>query len=288
VTYRWLTDLDQALAPIDYVEVPATPIDPTGAATWRQRGRPYSTGDFDPTGVVCHHTASPAGTSARSDLNVILAGNGDAPGPISQLYVSREPVLYLVAAGRANHAGSGIRPGIDSGCCDQNARNLGIEVANNGVGEVWPDAQTELYADVVAALCEFYGWADCIYLHATTGPPSGGCNSKIDPAGPWQRQPHLVGSTTWDLDVWKAFVDEHRAGTPEPAPEPGDDDMGMGYVETDDGVKGCFFRDPDTGRLVKIWEGHACWSPAEGAAFYAWPRPRVSRESFDAVDIYQP
>lgn len=222
MSYVWLTDLDQALAAggIDYLEVPFSNADPTGAASWRSRGRPASTGSFDPTGVLCHHTASPEGCDAATDLRVILAGNGDAPGPISQLYIGRDAQCYLVAAGRANHGGKGRRPGIDTGgCADMNALLLGIEVGNNGTGERWGDAQTDLYAAVVAALCEWYGWAQEVYLHGTTGPPNGGCNSKIDPAGPWQRQPELVGSTMWSLDVWRAFVDEHR-GTAPPLPNP--------------------------------------------------------------------
>jgi hypothetical protein len=222
MTYRWLTDLDQALAAVGlpYVEVAASGADPTGASSWRDRGRPYSTGEFDPAGVLCHHTASPAGTTTQSDLNVILAGNGSAPGPISTLYISRDAVLYLVAAGRCNHGGSGIRPGIDTRCADMNAALVGIEVANNGIGERWPDPQTTLYAQTVAALCAWYGWdVDAVYLHATTGPPSGGCNSKIDPAGPWQLEPDLVGSTTWNLDLWRWYVANATTGTG-PTPDP--------------------------------------------------------------------
>ena len=91
VTYRWLDDLDDALdaGGVAWVAVPFSNSDPTGAAGWWERGRPASTGQFDVTGVLCHHTASPAGCDAATDLRVILAGNSDAPGPISQLYVDR-------------------------------------------------------------------------------------------------------------------------------------------------------------------------------------------------------
>jgi len=220
---RFLTDLDVALrnAGIPFQEVPATPIDPTGASSWRDRGRPASTGDFQPEGVLCHHTASPRGTTDRSDLNVIVAGNGSAPGPISQLAICREyQGVYLVAAGRANHGGKGAIPG--EGCDDMNKRLMGIEVSNDGIGEPWPDWQTDLYADVVAALVDHYGWPmSRVLLHATTGPPCG--NHKIDPAGPWQRQPSLPGggAGTWNLDVWRQFVEEHRGVTP-PPPEGND------------------------------------------------------------------
>lgn len=220
MTYRWLDDLDVALASggVEYLEVPFSSADPTGAASWRTRGRPASTGQWDAAGVLCHHTASPAGTTPATDLRVILAGNAEAPGPIAQLYIGRDAVLYLIAAGRANHGGKGRRPGVDvGGCADMNAALVGIEVGNNGTGEPWSDAVTDVYASTVAALCEWYLWpTTAVYLHATTGPPNGGCNSKIDPAGPWQREPSLTRET-WNLDVWRAFVDEHRAG-PQPIP----------------------------------------------------------------------
>ena len=201
MTYQWLTDLDRCFnaAGVPCIEVGYSAIDPTYASDWRTRGRPYSTGAFDPEGVLCHHTASPEGTSDEAELNVLLAGNGSAPGPISQLFIGRSATLYLVAAGRANHGGKGVMPR-EGDTSDMNARLVGIEVANNGVGEQWADDVTNLYAATVAALIDWYSWAiDDVYLHATTGPPAG--NYKIDPAGPWQGQPDLGGGT-WDLETW--------------------------------------------------------------------------------------
>src|SRR5436190_8184570 len=145
---RFLTDLDVALgnAGVPFVGIPATIYDPTGASGWQSRGRPSSTGDFNPQGILCHHTASPAGTTDRLDLQCILAGNAEAPGPISQIYCGRSGTVYIVAAGRANHGGKGRRPGVDTGgCADMNALLLGIEAGNNGVGEPWPDVQTDVY-----------------------------------------------------------------------------------------------------------------------------------------------
>jgi hypothetical protein len=257
VTYRWLTDLDQALTAggVAFLEVPFSPADPTGAASWHTRGRPGSTGEFDPQGVLCHHTASPEGCDAATDLRVVLAGNGSAPGPVSSLYIGRDAVCYLVAAGRCNHGGGGIRPGIDSACSDMNARLLGIEVGNNGVGERWGDALTDLYAAVVAALCDWYGWPnDAVYLHGQTGPPSGGCNSKIDPAGPWQRQPELVGSTMWDVDVWRQFVAEQLPAGPTPPPPRGD--LMLTLFQCTD-AWGCFlgFSVGGVGQLVEWTDG---------------------------------
>lgn len=243
MAYRWLSDLDQALAAagIAYIEVPPMAGEGSPCTSWRDRGRPASTGQFDVMGVLCHHTASPAGTTPQADINVILRGNSEAPGPISSLYIGRDAQLYLIAAGRANHGGKGKRPGIDSSCADMNAALIGIEVGNNGVGEPWLNPVTELYARTVAALCAHYGWStDTVYLHATTGPPGGGCNSKIDPAGPWQRQPSI--STTWDLGLWREFVNEHMGGAPDPNPPqpPGDDDMPTpcGFITCNSGTVG--------------------------------------------------
>jgi hypothetical protein len=221
MTYRWLDDLDLALdaGGVPYELVGPSTLDPTGAQSWATRGRPYSTGEFDPAGVLCHHTASPAGTPDDADLNGILCGNSQAPGPVSQLYLGRTGIVYLVAAGRCNHGGQGIRPGWDDGCTDMNAATVGIEAGNNGVGEPWPDVQIAAYTATVAALCSWYGWTvEQVWLHATTGPPSGGCNSKIDPAGPWRDQPDLTRDT-WDLDVWRAAV---TAAAP---PSPPEDEM---------------------------------------------------------------
>jgi len=240
--YRWLDDLDLALtlAGIPHTGIPATVYDPTGAADWRSRGRPASTGGFDPSGILCHHTASPAGTSDRLDLQCILAGNSDAPGPISTLYIGRAGTVYIVAAGRCNHGGKGRRPGLDTaGCADMNNLLLGIEAGNSGVGEPWPVNQTIVYAEVVAALCDYYNWsiADDVYLHATTGPPSGGCNSKIDPAGPWEREPGLVGSSTWNLETWRAYCLEQADAPLPPIPPPldlGDETMSKCIIHVDE------------------------------------------------------
>lgn len=73
---------------------------------WQTRG---ST-DFDPRGSVNHHTAGPA-SGATPSLNTCIHGRPDLPGPLCNVFQSREAdgrdVAYVVAAGRANHAGEG-------------------------------------------------------------------------------------------------------------------------------------------------------------------------------------
>ena len=236
---RFLTDMGAAFdaAGLAWIPVGPSELDPTGADDWTTRGRPPSTGNFDPAGILCHHTASPPGTTAQGELNVILAGNGSAPGPISQCLVDRQGDLYVVAAGRANHGGSGMRPGIDAGCADMNAHLLGIEVSNDGVGEHWSDAVCETYGRTVAALAAHYGWSidTQVFLHATTGPPCG--NHKIDPAGPWHEQPGLPGggAGTWDLGIWRAWCSSFLPGpSPTPPPQPLEDEMAKVIMHVDE------------------------------------------------------
>ncbi len=229
MTYRWLTDLDVALEAggVPYTPVGRSTLDPTGAADWRTRGRPTSTGQHDPSGVLCHHTASPNTASAQADLNVILRGNSEAPGPISHLLLSRPPCeLFLVAAGRCNHAGTGSMPWFNGGACtDGNARLIGLEVAADG-SSYWPDEQTDFYGRTVAALIDYYGWGlDRVLLHATITRPCP-VGNKIDPSGPWQSEPSLPALGTWNLDTWRAFVSGWQGGTPIPDPE--DDDVWYG------------------------------------------------------------
>jgi N-acetylmuramoyl-L-alanine amidase len=308
-----VTNLDQALAAsgVPYVEVNAHPADYTGSASWKERTRPPSTGCFEPEGILCHHTASPAGTSDQADINAILWGNSSAPGPISQLYCGRSGTAYILAAGRANHGGKGIRPGVDGSCADMNCLLLGIEAGNNGVGEFWPDALTDIYGRVVAALCSFYGLDvdSQVWFHATTGPPNGGCNSKIDPAGPWQRQPGLVGSTTWDLGVWRGFVKEFQGPIPPEPPPIGDDDMPTpcGFIFCNAGtighhkdgstyrvaIDGTFFRVLPGGGLQWVHDGNefatmkSVWGGA-GADIREWNTPVGDPDVFGILEGDKP
>jgi hypothetical protein len=72
-------------------------------AGWRTRGR----GDVGSIkGIVCHHTAGPH-TGNMPSLGVITIGRPDLAGPLAQLGLGRDGTFYVVAAGRANHAGAG-------------------------------------------------------------------------------------------------------------------------------------------------------------------------------------
>ena len=80
---------------------------------WRTRGAE----GFNPRGSVDHHTAGPRKGNAPS-LGVCINGRADLPGPLCNVLVGRDGTCYVVAAGRANHAGAGgpIGPiGVDDG-----------------------------------------------------------------------------------------------------------------------------------------------------------------------------
>jgi hypothetical protein len=117
---------------------------------WRTRGR----GDFGTIkGVMCHHTAGPAHGNMPS-LGVITNGRADSPGPFAQLGLGRDGTFFVVAAGRANHAGQGMWQGISTG----NSSFIGIEAENTGRSDdPWPPVQLYAYQRGVAAILKKIG-----------------------------------------------------------------------------------------------------------------------------------
>lgn len=118
---------------------------------WRTRGRPASTGGFDPVGVLCHHTATTKRISVAAVLRLLIKGRSDLPGPLCQISLGRDGTVYIVAAGRANHAGKAKASGTVAGG-DGNTLYIGIEAQNDGVGEAWPAVQYAAYVLLCAVL----------------------------------------------------------------------------------------------------------------------------------------
>ena len=115
------------------------------------RGRPSSTGGFNPVGVLCHHTATRKTSLVASVLRLLVSGRSDLPGPLCQLGLGRDGTVYLVASGRANHAGTAKSSGtVAAG--DGNSLYIGIEAFNDGVGEPWPAVQYNAYVLLCAVL----------------------------------------------------------------------------------------------------------------------------------------
>lgn len=194
---------------------------------WRTRGRELDSTD----GVMVHHTASNPSSTLATNLHVVTNGTGATPGPIAQALVWRNGDWHVIAAGKANHAGAGgpwpplglpySPPGqLSIG----NARLLGVECVNSGVGEPWPDVQVDSMLAGFAAILRHLGLDETGTLtHAEWAP-----SRKIDPAGPNTRIAFAPGSPTrtWSGTAWRTAV-AHRITLPAPQPPPEEDDEPM-------------------------------------------------------------
>ncbi|MDB4882772.1 MAG: Peptidoglycan-binding domain 1 protein [Gemmatimonadetes bacterium] len=104
-------------------------------------------------GVICHYTATVGGGNMPT-LDILIRGREDLPGPLSQLGLGRDGTYYVIASGRANHAGAGEWNGIATG----NSSFVGIEAENSGrASEGWPPAQLDAYKRGVAAILRQVG-----------------------------------------------------------------------------------------------------------------------------------
>jgi peptidoglycan hydrolase-like protein with peptidoglycan-binding domain len=113
---------------------------------WQDRGR----GDIGRImGVLCHHTAGPK-TGNMPSLATLIKGRSDLPGPLAQLGLGRDGTYYIIAAGKANHAGRGAWKGVVNG----NTNLIGIEAENTGLPDdtPWPQIQIDAYSRGVAAI----------------------------------------------------------------------------------------------------------------------------------------
>ena len=118
---------------------------------WRTRGH----GDVGTIkGVICHHTAGPRNGNMPS-LGIITNGRPDLAGPLAQLGLGRDGTYFVVAAGKAFHAG----PGKWEGVTDGNTSFIGIEAENTGLANdnPWPDVQMDAYKRGVAAILKHIG-----------------------------------------------------------------------------------------------------------------------------------
>lgn len=117
---------------------------------WLDRG----VGDVGPIkGVICHHTGGGAKGNMPS-LGVITNGRPGLRGPLAQLGLGRDGAYYIVAAGRAQHAGAGLWGGVSTG----NSSFIGIEAENTGLtSDPWPDVQMDAYRRGVAAILRKIG-----------------------------------------------------------------------------------------------------------------------------------
>lgn len=147
--------------------------------SWRTHERDDETGKiFGPVvGVMTHHTVT---SSLNATLDLCYDGRTGLPGPLCHGVIDKAGTVWLMSAGRANHAGGGdprVLAAVNSedygdyppatvmhdgepGAADGNDAFYGFECLNLGDGkDPWPAAQ---YAGMVrahAAICRAYGWS---------------------------------------------------------------------------------------------------------------------------------
>jgi GH24 family phage-related lysozyme (muramidase) len=167
---------------------------------WRSRGRAEM---GKPVGVMCHHTANPHEGNMPT-LNLLINGRSDLAGPLAQLGLGRDGTFYVVAAGRANHAGLGRWEGITTG----NSSFIGIEAEHSGqAGDPWPAVQMDAYARGAAAILRQIGSSEkmCCGHKEYALPP----NRKQDP--------------TFDMTEFRHAVALYLVGKSPPPPIPATD-----------------------------------------------------------------
>ncbi len=116
---------------------------------WQTRGG----SGLNPAGALSHWTAGPRGTTGRPSLNVCINGRTGLPGPLCNVYLDRNGVAVVVAAGVSNHGGVGTWRGFSG-----NSRFFGTEAECGGDGD-WTTAQRVAYPRVNAAYCWLGGFA---------------------------------------------------------------------------------------------------------------------------------
>lgn len=117
---------------------------------WRNRGR-REMGRV--RGVMVHHTVG-ARDGNMPSLDLLVKGRPDLSGPLAQLGLGRDGTFYVIAAGRANHAGEGKWRGVITG----NSSFIGIECENTGrPDDPWPAVQMDALRRGVAALLKHAG-----------------------------------------------------------------------------------------------------------------------------------
>lgn len=120
-------------------------------ADWRTRGH----GDMGRVrGAMIHHTVgAPQGN--MPSLNLLARGRPDLSGPLANIGLGRDGTFYIIAAGRAYHAGKGEWRGLkDVG----NSTFVGIECENTGApSDAWPAVQMEALRRGVAAILQHVG-----------------------------------------------------------------------------------------------------------------------------------
>lgn len=169
----YLTDLAGVArkTSLEVVEVPG----------WETRGR----GEMrDVRAVVCHHTATLNRTADMPSLDTLVDGRPDLAGPLAHFGLSRSGKIYVIAAGRCNHAGT-VRNSSWG-----NSHAIGIEAEATGTDTTWPEIQLAAFAQLCRVLIDHFGLGvPAVLGHKEVADPPG---RKIDP--------------NFDMNAFRAWV----------------------------------------------------------------------------------
>ena len=206
---------------------------------WQHRARGSGGYSGNPLCVMWHHTASPESWDGQKDADYIAVGSADT-SPISNLYIQRDGTVWVIAAGATNTNGKGNAISFSRGTVPQDSMNsyaVGVEMGNDGLGEVWPQAQIDAMFAVSNAVNQHLGnTPEDVSTHNYYAP-----SRKIDPAtaaavqGPWKPR-SCTSSGTWDLDDIRSECRRRATSTPDGE----DDDMGNLRLVRNKGYVNCF------------------------------------------------
>ncbi len=147
---------------------------------WQDRGRPGGMGDIRT--ITVHHTANGGAPGDYPSLGTVRDGRPDLPGPLAQLGLGTTGIIYVIAAGRCNHAGESLRSDYE------NPHAIGIEAEAVGIPGMlrdWPDRQMDSFARLCAVLVDAFdlsvedvrGHKETCFPHGRKADPSFGMDA---------------------------------------------------------------------------------------------------------------
>lgn len=234
-------------------------------AGWKTRGIEFPN---RPDGAIRHWTAGPA-TGNTPSLNICTNGRSDLPGPLCNTFQSRAvdangyDIVYLVASGKANHAGTGGWNGMTS-----NYSVLGLEIEWSGPNEAFANVRKrKLTSELIMR-----AMMDC-----AAGTNDNDCCEHREWAPTRKIDTNLSG------DELRRRMTELRVGTT-PQPPAGEEDDMKSEIITYEGANQLWITgDYVTKRRIStehagafVWLGRATWDPNKNSA-WVWPQDIIDR-----------
>lgn len=194
---------------------------------WRSRSNGSSS--FNPVVFVRHHTAGPppgATSSKTPSLSICVNGRPDLGGPLCNLYIGFDGVVYVVAAGPANHAGTP-----DGGSykgATGNSTSYGLEIEHPGTSPL-PAPIHEISARACAAtirgsfdesqVCDHKEWAPSRKIDLATSPTPAAFRELVAKYLAGEAEMTEIPSWFWDWSAWYLNTTREPDKRPQNAPQ---------------------------------------------------------------------